>query len=214
MSAPLASIDHYDRDAERFGILYSQSRFEDVHAALLPHLPPAGSAVLDVGAGSGRDAAALAQNGYIVTAVEPSSELSRWGQNYYGATGVEWIADCLPHLAILRSGAQRFDFILCSAVLIHIAPEDLALSLEALADLLKPGGRLAVSVRNRQAQDRTDIFYEVPAPALIAAAKNADLELQHQSTSFDQLGRALRWQAFVFGAAVPHQASSNATACS
>jgi 2-polyprenyl-3-methyl-5-hydroxy-6-metoxy-1,4-benzoquinol methylase len=199
VSGPLASVDYYDRDAERFGTLYSQSRFEDVHEAVLPYLPPAGSAVLDVGAGSGRDAAALAEKGYMVTAVEPSSELRRWGQRHYGVTGVEWIADRLPDLAISRSGDQRFDFILCSAVLIHIVPKDLALSLVSLADLLKPGGVLAVSVRDRQAQDRADIFHEVPAPALIAAATNADLELQHQSTSADQLGRNVRWQAFVFG---------------
>lgn len=212
MSAPLASVDHYDRDAERFGTLYSQSRFEDVHKALLPHLPPPGSAILDVGAGSGRDAAALAQKGYIVTAVEPSSELSRWGRHHYGTAGVEWIADRLPDLAILRSGDQRFDFILCSAVLIHIAPEDLVLSLVSLAHLLKPGGSLAVSVRDRQVQDRADIFHEVPAPALIAAATNAGLELQHQSTSADQLGRNVRWQAFLFGRVASHQAGSSAAA--
>lgn len=212
MNAPLASVDHYNRDAARFGALYSQSRFDDVHEAVLPHLPPPGSAVLDVGAGSGRDAAALAQKGYIVTAVEPSAELRRWGQHHYGTKGVEWIADRLPDLAILRSGHQRFDFILCSAVLIHIAPEDLALSLVSLADLLKPGGSLAVSVRDCQAQDRADIFHEVQAPALIAAATNAGLELQHQSTSADQLGRDVRWQAFVFGRVASHQASSNAAA--
>ncbi len=95
MISPLPSVDHYDRDAPRFGTLYSKSRFEDVHRAALPHLPPHGSTVLDVGAGSGRDAAALAKRGYVVTAVEPSSELRRWGQNHYGSTGVEWIADRL-----------------------------------------------------------------------------------------------------------------------
>jgi 2-polyprenyl-3-methyl-5-hydroxy-6-metoxy-1,4-benzoquinol methylase len=212
VSLLLASVDHYNRDAAHFGTLYSQSRFEDVHRAMLPYLPPTGSAVLDIGAGSGRDAVALAQKGYVVTAVEPSSELRRWGQHHYRATGIEWIADRLPDLNILRSSDRRFDFVLCSAVLIHIAPEDLARSLASMANLLTPGGRLAVSVRNRQAQDRADIFHEVPAPALIEAATNAGLQLQHESASADQLGRDVRWQAFVFGTAASRFASHNAAA--
>ncbi len=212
MNLALASVDYYDRAAARFGTLYSQSRFEDVHQAVLPYLPPIGSAVLDIGAGIGRDAVALAQKGYVVTAVEPSSELRRWGQHHYGTAGVEWIADRLPDLATIRSTGRRFDFILCSAVMIHIAPADLALSLASLADLLEPGGHLAVSVRNRQAQDRADIFHEVPAPALLEAATNASLNLQHHSTSNDQLGRSVVWQAFVFGLAPSHQAGRNAAA--
>ncbi|WP_052149421.1 hypothetical protein [Sphingomonas sp. Ant20] len=58
-SSAIDPVDYYDRDAALFATRYDSVSFEDVHWAIAPFLPPAGSAVLDVGAGSGRDARAL-----------------------------------------------------------------------------------------------------------------------------------------------------------
>ncbi|MCY4198668.1 MAG: methyltransferase domain-containing protein [Gammaproteobacteria bacterium] len=64
----------YERDAEALAERYERIEFERVHCEVLELLPKAGASVLDVGAGSGRDAAWFAANGYQVTAVEPSSK--------------------------------------------------------------------------------------------------------------------------------------------
>ena len=61
------------------------ARYETVdpavlHEYLVPNLPPAPAAILDVGAGSGRDAAWLVEQGYSVLAVEPSETMRAEGQ--------------------------------------------------------------------------------------------------------------------------------------
>lgn len=76
-----APIEFYNHDATRFGERYTSLRFEDVQRGVLAHLPVPGSRILDVGAGSGRDAFALDERGYIVTAVEPAVLLQNWARN-------------------------------------------------------------------------------------------------------------------------------------
>src|SRR5690606_2962518 len=66
------AVAFYGRDVEEFAQRYDAVAFEAVHAGLIDLLPPRGAAVLDIGAGSGRDARALAAMGFKVTAVEPS----------------------------------------------------------------------------------------------------------------------------------------------
>lgn len=203
VTAPSATVLHYDRDAARFGALYSQPRFEDVHLDLLPFLPKAGGAILDVGAGNGRDAVALVQRGYVVTAVEPSLALQAWAKQHYGQTAIAWINDTLPSLAALRSDGRRFDFILCSAVLMHVPPGEIRESTETLAELLGPTGHLAISVRDRQAEDPAGVFHDVEDEVLIDAGKQQGLRLLRRGGSEDQLGRSdVRWRSLLFGSVV------------
>ena len=54
---------------------YESLSFEEVHAGILNLLPQPGAVVLDVGSGSGRDAAWFAAHGYDVVAVEPSDAM-------------------------------------------------------------------------------------------------------------------------------------------
>lgn len=199
MTTPSASIAHYDRDAPGFGARYSRARFEDVHRDLLPFLPPPGSAVLDVGAGSGRDAAALSMRGYAVTAVEPSLELQAWSRDHFGPSPVQWVEDRLPSLQKLRSAERRYHFILCSAVLMHLAPAELGEAFRALAELLEPGGNLAISVRDRKSDDPPDIFHDFADSALFEAADAAGLSLEKSGASGDSLGRGhVQWRWFLF----------------
>ncbi|MDH6569260.1 protein-L-isoaspartate O-methyltransferase [Streptomyces sp. SAI-208] len=78
---------YYAESAERLGRVYESVSFEDVHGALLDLLPPAPARVLDVGAGTGRDAAALAGRGYTVDAVEPVAELRRVAERLHPGSG-------------------------------------------------------------------------------------------------------------------------------
>ena len=67
----MQTIPHYDQNAEQLVSQYESLTFEHVHPALLDLLPPPGATILDVGAGSGRDAAWFAAKGYDVVAAEP-----------------------------------------------------------------------------------------------------------------------------------------------
>lgn len=56
--------------------------------------------------------------------------------------------DRLPALAATHRLGLAFDVILLSGVLMHVQPEDRPRAFRKIATLLKPGGRLLVSVRN------------------------------------------------------------------
>ncbi len=53
------TADVYDRDAEPLAARYESKTFEEVHADVLDLAPDGASLVLEIGAGSGRDAAVV-----------------------------------------------------------------------------------------------------------------------------------------------------------
>lgn len=194
-----ASVVYYDRNAPSFGARFDETSFKAVHQDLLPLLPPKGSRILDVGAGSGRDAVALERMGYLVTAVEPSTNLQAWALKRYGATTIIWIEDRLPSLAKTRANEQRYDFVLCSAVLMHVEPADLKESFQALAELLKYGGKLALSLRDRRADDPPEIFHNHLDSGVSNAASAAGLQLTQRTENADRFGRQeVLWRSFLF----------------
>ena len=68
-------IDWYDANAEIVLGRYEAIPADKVHGWLADLLPAAPATILDVGAGSGRDAAWLAAKGHDVIAVEPSANM-------------------------------------------------------------------------------------------------------------------------------------------
>src|ERR1700761_9137060 len=82
-------------------------------ADLLPK-PPA--VVMDVGAGSGRDAAWLASFGYEVIAIEPSAVMRTEAALRHPSDNIRWLNDRLPDLTGLIRASLSADAILLSAV--------------------------------------------------------------------------------------------------
>lgn len=71
-----------------------------------------------IGAGTGRDAAALAARGYATTAVEPVREMREVARRLHPDPAITWLDDSLPSPSRL---AGPFDLILLSAVWMHLA---------------------------------------------------------------------------------------------
>jgi SAM-dependent methyltransferase len=187
---------YYDRDAEAFAARYDAVQFAAVHPLLARYLPESGR-VLDVGAGSGRDARAMAARGLDVTAAEPSAGLRAIASAK--SPGIRWIDDRLPGLANLREDEGQFDFILCSAVLMLIAPEELAPSFAAMARLLTPSGRLGLNLRVPAAGEPGNLFFAHSDEAVLAAARASGLVAIDRGVAGDAIGRvAYRWRSFVF----------------
>lgn len=187
---------YYDRYAEAFAARYDAVPFDAVHPLLARYLPESGR-VLDVGAGSGRDARAMASRGLAVTAAEPSACLRAIASAR--SPGIRWIDDRLPKLASLGDAAGQFDFVLCSAVLMLIAPEDLAPSLAGMARLLTPSGRLGLNLRAPAAGEPGNLFFDHTDEAVLVAARATGLIAIDRSEAGDAIGRAAyRWRSFVF----------------
>ncbi|HET9252582.1 MAG TPA: class I SAM-dependent methyltransferase, partial [Candidatus Eisenbacteria bacterium] len=97
-------------------------------------LPPAPSKLLEVGAGDGAVALALAAMGYELTALDESLDLSARAD--IESEAVHWIES--DFLAFDGEGA--FDAVLFTRSLHHIAPLDRAL--DRALESLRPGGLL------------------------------------------------------------------------
>ncbi|TMV04502.1 class I SAM-dependent methyltransferase [Brucella haematophila] len=190
------SVAYYDRLAADFGPQYDAVSFDLVHPNLALHLPVEGR-VLDIGAGSGRDARALAARGLEVIAVEPSMAFRRVAVAN-GVKGVTWVDDRLPKLALLDK-IPPFDFILCSAVLMLLDDSDFWNSFQRMAHLLADTGLLAVDVRNPMPNEPVDIFYAHPDAQVLEAAARAGLDCIDYSERNDALGRSeYRWRSYIF----------------
>lgn len=189
------AVDYYNRDAAGFAARYDSVSFEVIHPLLARYLP-VGGAALDIGAGSGRDARALAAYGLDVTAVEPSVGLRSIG--VASASGIRWIDDRLPDLARITDFG-RFDLILCSAVLMLVPPTDLTKSFMTMAGLLAPSGRIAINVRQPMSGEPADVFFAHSDDEILAAGATAGLFCLDRAEAGDALGREpYRWRSFVF----------------
>ena len=92
------AIRWYDANAEEVFRRYESVGAETIHAWLVDLLPIAPALILDVGAGTGRDAAWLASRGLEVVAVEPSSVMRAEAQRLHPSASIRWIEDSLPGL--------------------------------------------------------------------------------------------------------------------
>ena len=90
--------------------------FADIHKDLLCLIPAQAALVLDVGSGSGRDAAALAAMGHDVVAIEPTRELRKKAKFLHPSARIEWLDDSLPELVKLTSRKTCFNLIMLTAV--------------------------------------------------------------------------------------------------
>ncbi len=75
MPPPSDAIAWYDANAASAAARFEAYEPADLHGWLLNLLPQAPAVIMDVGAGSGRDAAWLARLGHEVLAVEPSAAM-------------------------------------------------------------------------------------------------------------------------------------------
>ncbi|MFF3269583.1 class I SAM-dependent methyltransferase [Streptomyces chrestomyceticus] len=189
---------YYARSAEALAERYESLRFETVHEHFLPLLPAAPAHVADIGAGTGRDAAALAALGHEVTAVEPVPELRRVARRLHPSPAIRWLADSLPDLPRLDGAAGTFDAILLSAVWMHLDAPDRPAAMRRLHTLLAPGGRLLISLRHGPPpEDRR--MYDIPAPETVALATHHGLRPLQQTTATDHLGRdTVHWSSLAF----------------
>lgn len=163
----IASTAPYSEKADALARQYESVSFEDVHGDVLDLLPPPPADALDIGAGTGRDAAALAARGYRVTAVEPTPEFRAIGRKLHGDTAIAWIDDALPNL---QDVPGRFDLILLSGVWMHLAVEERTRAMARVAPMLRAKGVMVLSLRHGPIPPGRIMFEVTPAETIALAA--------------------------------------------
>lgn len=136
----------YAEQAEVLVPQYEALDFDEKHREVMPWFPPAPSRVLDIGAGTGLDAAGFAARGHSVLAVEPTAELRDAGRRLHPE--LDWLDDALPELALTRARGERFDLVMLIAVWMHLDAGEREAAMPAVAALLAPGGRLVMALRH------------------------------------------------------------------
>lgn len=159
----------YAREAPELLRAYETISVEALHRPIWHLIPTVPSQLLDIGAGTGRDAAHFAAMGHRVLAVEPVAEMREGGRTLHPSPRVEWLADTLPALARVRDRGETFDAVLATAVWMHLDEAERAEAMPTVASLVKPGGVLILSLRHGPIPPGRRMF-EVSADETIALA--------------------------------------------
>ena len=161
------------------------ARLHDWLSGLIPRSP---ATVLDVGAGSGRDAAWFADQGHDVVAVEPSQGMRSQGQQLHTDPRIRWIADQLPDLNHLAPLGISFDLVMLTAVWQHVAPSERERAFRKLAALVKSGGLLALSLRSGPAPPGSGM-HPVSLDEVVRLARNHGFAVEKVHHAPDQQDR-------------------------
>ena len=170
---------------------------EELYASVLDLFPASPSRIADIGAGTGRDAAWLAQSGHRVVAVEPVREFRDAGERLHGGA-FAWLDDRLPVLARLPGA---FDLLLLSGVWHHLEPAARARAMPRLAQLMAPAGRLILSLRHGPGHADRRAFPAPPQETLeLARAAGLMLLRQAEAESVQEENRAngVHWTWLAF----------------
>jgi len=100
--------------------------------------------VLDIGCGSGRDLAWWEAQGAICSGLDACHEMLAQAKQLNPGLCGKLYHDTLPRLA--NSSSHSYDVLFCSAVLMHLPLQALDEAAQSFKRLLKPGGKLIVSI--------------------------------------------------------------------
>ncbi len=198
-SLELRGTAYYNQNADALIEKYDALNADEVHRAWAPkHLREEPGFACDIGAGSGRDANWLAEQGWEVVAVEPSSMRDKAAEESHPR--VTWLNDTLPGLKSLRALGRRFDLILLSAVWMHVAPKDRERAFRILSELLNPSGLIVITLRHGQDKEENQArgFHPVTAEELIGYANQRAVAFKGRSEDDDLARSHVRWETLVF----------------
>lgn len=190
MTTYLDVIANYDGQAHVLAERYEAVLSERMLSEVLPVIPRGsdGRLALDVGAGTGRDAAWLTSLGYEVVAAEPAAEMRRIAGEKHGSDGIRWVSDALPSLDHVHGPGLAYDLVLLSAVWQHVVPGDRARAFRKLATLMKPGGVLVMTLRHGPAPAGMQM-HSTSTAEIEGLARAHGLEVLRIAASKDQGGR-------------------------
>ncbi|MCK9303791.1 MAG: methyltransferase domain-containing protein [Bacteroidales bacterium] len=212
------TVNVYDTNADKFAAQYASADMAVVHRLLLWYLPPS-ARILEIGCGTGRDAAFLADNGFDVVATDASAEMMAHCRRL-PAPGLD-IGDYVTGLTtqggsirLLNSAfplppdsplfSDKFKAVVCLAMLMHLPDSELFEFAYQIRQLLETDGTVILSVSNGRdnlAEYRDDngrLFCERPPAEIALLFERLGFQLLAQEKSFDGLGRdSLCWTTLV-----------------
>ena len=200
-SVQVSGTEGYADEAEDLFKRYEGIPAADAHRAVRHLIPTAPSRVLDIGSGTGRDAAWFASMGHRVVAVEPTDALRLPAMVLHPSPQIEWLNDSLPELALVRRRGERFDLVMLTAVFMHLDAQQRQRAMPNLAALVREGGTVIMKIRHGPVPAGRRMF-EITPEETIELARMQDLHpvlnLRTQSSQEANRAAGVDWTNLAF----------------
>jgi SAM-dependent methyltransferase len=200
-SAQVSGTEGYAEEADELFKLYEAIPSARSHRAVLHLIPTAPASILDIGSGTGRDAAWFAGQGHRVVAVEPTDAMRIPAMALHPSPAIEWLDDSLPDLALLRARGETFDLVMLSAVWMHLDEAQRQRAMPNVAALVRAGGPVIMTLRHGPVPPGRRMF-EVSAEETIELAKAQGLQvvLNMRTESSQEANRiaGVNWTSLAF----------------
>jgi len=199
--AAIPGTEGYAEQAAELVEPYESVPFVEKHQPVLHLLPARPGDVLDIGAGTGADAAWFAGQGHRVVAVEPTGEFRRAGMALHPSPLIEWADDSLPGIAAPRRRMQRFDLICLTAVWMHLDGPERRAAMPNVASLLAAEGVLLISLRHGPVPSGRRMFDVTPDETVQLARQHGletVLNIRTESTMLANRLAGVEWSRLAF----------------
>jgi SAM-dependent methyltransferase len=197
----VSGTEGYADEAEDLFKRYEGIPAADAHRAVRHLIPAAPSRVLDIGSGTGRDAAWFASKGHRVVAVEPTDAMRLPAMVLHPSPQIEWLNDSLPELALVRRRGERFDLVMLTAVFMHLDAQQRQRAMPNLAALVREGGIVIMKIRHGPVPAGRRMF-EITPEETIELARMQDLHpvlnLRTQSSQEANRAAGVDWTNLAF----------------
>lgn len=201
MKTPHPSTAGYAEEAEDLLVRYEKMDFDEIYERVWYLLPEPPAQVLDIGAGTGRDADGFAGWGYRVTAVEPVAELREGAKRLHPSPDIQWIEDHLPNLTAVAGRKGAFSVVILSAVWMHLDEDERTVAMPIVSSLTAPGGVMIMSLRHGPVPEGRRMFDVSPDETKKLAAKEGlDCVFERLSGSREDRNKraGVTWTRLVF----------------
>lgn len=161
-----ATLDFYAAQAATYSAQISTATDHDL-SAFLAQLP-AQSRILELGCGSGRDAATMLAQGYLVEPTDGSPEMTRQAE-----ARLRCSVRVLPFDRLLAVAA--YEGVWANACLLHVQRAELTGVLARVHRALAPGGLFYASYKagHAEGRDKFGRYYNYPSADEVAATYSA-----------------------------------------
>jgi SAM-dependent methyltransferase len=196
-SVRVSGTENYAEEAPDLLQRYESISFADTHRSVTHLIPNDPCHVLDIGAGTGRDAAGFAAMGHRVVAVEPTEELRRGAMALHPSPLIEWLDDSLPELATVLARGEQFYVVMLTAVWMHLDEQQRRRAIANVTALVRQGGVMIMTLRHGPVPPGRRMF-EVSAEETIGLAQPAGFRcvLNQEAESSRQPG--ITWTRLAF----------------
>jgi SAM-dependent methyltransferase len=197
----VSGTEGYADEAEELFKCYESFSGADAHQTVLHLIPAAPSRILDIGSGTGRDAAWFAGLGHRVVAVEPTDAMRVSAMALHPSQRIEWLNDSLPDLAGLLARGEKFDVVMLTAVWMHLDVQQRQSAMPNIASLTRAGGAVIMTLRHGPVPPERRMF-DVSAEETIELAQmrglQAVLNLAVESSQEQNRIAGITWTKLAF----------------